>query len=132
MSRQQRRRRANARLGGGEPRATRGERLLRGAQIALGDRAGLEQLLGLFGVPLGRFEVALCRFAVGDGGRAIALLLAVLEAREQLAFRHVVAFADVDADEVTLEARADDGFFDGLEIAGDRRRRPRWCRGRRS
>ena len=93
--------------------------MLRGAHVAFGDGASLEQLVGLLRVPLRGFEIALRRLAIRDGGDAIALLLAILEAGEQLALPDVVALADIDAYEVAFEASAHDSFFDRLEVAGD-------------
>ena len=110
---------SHAGLGGRELCFARRERLLCGAEVALGNRAGLEQLVGLVSVPLRGFEITLCGLAVSDSRRAIALLLAVFEFREQLALANVVAFARVHADEVSLESCTHYGFLDGSEVAGD-------------
>ena len=99
--RHQRRRRAHASLGGSEPSAAGGHRLLCRAKVALRDRASLEQLVRLLRVPGCGLEVALRGFAISDGRHAIAFLLAVLESCEELALSDVVAFARVDPDQIT-------------------------------
>jgi hypothetical protein len=100
----------------------RDERLLRRAQIALGNRAGLEQLLGLIGVPLRVHRIGLRGFDIGLRRPLGAHLGTRLEARHDLATPDAVAFANVHRFEVPLDARANRHFLDRLEVALDSHR----------
>ena len=111
---------AQARVGGRETRLGRSQRLLRRAKVALGNRARLEEFVGLIGIPLRIGQIGLGRFAVGGGRGTIALLHGILEAGEELSARDTIALTHQHLLHVALHARAHGDLLDRLEVTADR------------
>ena len=111
---------AQARVGGRETRLGRSQRLLRRAKVALGNRARLEEFVGLIGIPLRIGQVGLGRFAVGGGRGTIALLHSVLEAGEELSPPDTIALTHEHLLHVALHAGAHGDLLDRLEVTTDR------------
>src|SRR5262249_14712970 len=101
-------------------RLRRLERLLGDLQVALGDGAGFEEIAALVEVPLCRGQIRLRRRHVGLGACLARFLFARLEAREELALRDTLAFADRHVHQIAFDPRANGNRLDGREVAGDR------------
>jgi hypothetical protein len=112
-------RRLEPRLGSCKARLRGRQRLLRRAQVALGDGPRLEQLVRLVGVPLRIGHVGARRFAIGGRRGTVSFLHRVLEARHQLPLRHAVTFTHQHLQHVTFHARPHGDLLDGLEVAAD-------------
>ena len=94
--------------------------LLRGAQVTLRNRTGLEQHGILLGGPLLRLKITLRRETVRLGRGERRFLFGRFELRQQLPRFHGLAFADEHGLENSIAAGADGDRFDRAEITGDR------------
>ena len=106
VSRHGRTRCPQARLGGGDASARGCHRLLCHLEVALGIAPALKSSCVLLEIPLSGRQLRLRRDAVGLGAGLAALLLARLEARENLTASHALSLSHIHTDQVTLEPRA--------------------------